>query len=65
MLYLGIDQHAMQLTICIRDKSGNITLRRQVSTRLDKVQGHSPTGDLPGQWPEELRNNEKVSASPG
>jgi len=38
MLYLGIDQHAMQLTICIRDKSGNITLRRQVSTRPDKVQ---------------------------
>ncbi|VAX38418.1 hypothetical protein MNBD_PLANCTO02-1463 [hydrothermal vent metagenome] len=24
MLYLGIDQHAMQLTICIRNKSGNI-----------------------------------------
>jgi transposase len=38
MLYLGIDQHAMQLTICIRDKSGNITLQRQVSTRPDKVQ---------------------------
>jgi len=38
MLYLGIDQHAMQLTICIRDKSGNTTLRRQVSTQTDKVQ---------------------------
>lgn len=38
MLYLGIDQHAMQLTICIRDKSGNIMMRRQVSTQPEKVQ---------------------------
>ena len=37
MLYLGIDQHAMQLTICVRNESGSIILRRQVSTVPQKV----------------------------
>ena len=33
MLYLDIDQHAKQITVCVRDESGDIVLRRQVSTR--------------------------------
>lgn len=32
MLYLGIDQHAKQLTVSLRDECGDIRLRRQVST---------------------------------
>lgn len=37
MLYLGIDQHRKQLTVCVRDEVGQIVLRRQVSTRWDAV----------------------------
>lgn len=37
MLYLGIDQHSKQLTVCLRDESGKIVLRRQVSTRPAKI----------------------------
>jgi transposase len=38
MLYLGIDQHARQLTISLRDESGDVLLARQVSTQPEKVQ---------------------------
>lgn len=38
MLYLGIDQHRKQLTISLRDESGDVVLRRQVSTRWAAVQ---------------------------
>jgi transposase len=37
MLYLGIDQHARQITISLRDEGGDVLLARQVSTRPDKV----------------------------
>lgn len=37
MLYLGIDQHSKQLTVCIRDESGKVVMRRQVSTRPESV----------------------------
>src|SRR5207245_2600101 len=37
MLYIGIDQHSKQLTVSVRDESGNILLRRQVSTEWPKV----------------------------
>lgn len=37
MFYLGIDQHAKQLTINLRDSDGNAILKRQVSTRPEKV----------------------------
>jgi hypothetical protein len=37
MLYVGIDQHRKQLTISVRDESGNVTLRRQVSTKWEKA----------------------------
>lgn len=35
--YLGIDQHASQLTINLRDQNGDVVLRKQVSTRPEKV----------------------------
>jgi len=37
MFYLGIDQHAKQLTVNLRDAEGDAILKRQVSTRPDKV----------------------------
>jgi transposase len=37
MLYLGIDQHARQITVSLRDDSGDVLLARQVSTQPDKV----------------------------
>jgi transposase len=46
MLYLGIDLHLKQLTVCVRNEHGDVTLRRQVSTRADKV----------AEFLEELRN---------
>lgn len=37
MLYLGIDQHRKQLTVNLRGENGEILLKRQVSTRWDRV----------------------------
>ena len=37
MLYLGIDQHRKQLTVNLRNESGDVVLRRQVSTRWTAV----------------------------
>lgn len=37
MLYLAIDQHRKQLTVNLRDERGDVVLRRQVSTRWDRV----------------------------
>jgi transposase len=37
MLYLGIDQHARQITISLRDNSGDVLEARQVSTRPEKI----------------------------
>lgn len=37
MFYLGIDQHSKQFTVCVRDGSGKVVLRQQVSTRPEKV----------------------------
>ena len=37
MLYVGIDQHRKQLTVSVRDESGNALLRKQVSTQWEKV----------------------------
>src|SRR5262249_18732485 len=39
MLYLGIDQHARQITISLRDESGDVLQARQVSTQPGK--GHA------------------------
>jgi transposase len=36
MLYLGIDQHAKQLTLSLRSQEGNVLLSRQVSTQPDR-----------------------------
>lgn len=37
MLYLGIDQHAKQLTVNLGDEAGDCLVRRQVSTRCERV----------------------------
>ena len=37
MLYLGIDQHARQVTISLRDENGDVLQARQVSTRPEKI----------------------------
>ncbi len=37
MLFLGIDQHARQLTVSLRNEDGDVILARQVSTQPDKV----------------------------
>ena len=37
MLYLGIDQHARQLTVKLRNETGDVLLSRQVSTKPEKV----------------------------
>ena len=39
MLYLAIDQHARHLTISVRDESGDVVWRRQVSTYPERVRG--------------------------
>jgi transposase len=37
MLYLGIDQHARQITISLRDENGDVLQARQVSTQPQKI----------------------------
>ncbi len=37
MLYLGIDQHASQLTINLRNEDGDVMIRKQVSTKPHKI----------------------------
>jgi transposase len=37
MLYLGIDQHARQITVSLRAGSGDVLLARQVSTQPEKI----------------------------
>ena len=37
MLYLGIDQHARQITISLRDDNGDVLQSRQVSTEPKKI----------------------------
>ncbi len=47
MMYLGIDQHARQLTISLRDESGDVIQARQVSTQPEKVQALTRDSDQP------------------
>ena len=37
MLYLAIDQHRKQLTVNLRNESGDVLLKRQVSTQWLRV----------------------------
>jgi len=37
MLYVAIDQHAKQITVAVRNDQGEDVLRRQVSTRPEKI----------------------------
>jgi transposase len=38
MLYLAIDQHSKQITVCVRNSEGDTVLSRQVSTRPEKIE---------------------------
>lgn len=38
MLYLGLDQHAREITISLRDEGGDVVRARKVSTRPEKIQ---------------------------
>jgi transposase len=40
MLYLGIDQHARQITISLRDENGDVLQARQVSTQPEKINAY-------------------------
>lgn len=40
MLYLAIDQHRKQLTVNERDEQGDVLVKRQVSTRWEKVRAY-------------------------
>jgi transposase len=37
MLYLGIDQHARQITVSLRTETGDVLLARQVSTEPERI----------------------------
>jgi len=56
MLYLGIDQHARQITISLRDDSGDVVLARQVSTEPEKIKAFFQ------QLTERLRDGESFVA---
>lgn len=57
MLHLGIDQHARQITVSLRDEDGDILLARQVSTQPAKINAffsNSPASDsrmANSSWP--------------
>lgn len=38
MLYLAIDQHSKQITVCVRNADGDTVLSRQVSTRPERIE---------------------------
>jgi transposase len=38
MLYLAIDQHSKQITVCVLNQEGDTVLSRQVSTRPEKIE---------------------------
>jgi len=38
MLYLAIDQHTKQITVCVRNEERDTVLRRQVSTSPEKIE---------------------------
>ena len=60
MLYLGIDQHAKQLTVSLRDEVGAVVQSRQVSTeplrclefltKLKELAGACGYGEHPVFW---------------
>ncbi|MCO6048156.1 hypothetical protein NG895_30035 [Aeoliella sp. ICT_H6.2] len=43
MLYLAIDHHAKQITVCVRNEEGETMFRQQVSTRPEKIESSSAT----------------------
>jgi len=57
MLYLGIDQHARQITISLRDENGDVLQARQVSTQPEKINAY-----FQRLTRERLRNDESFVA---
>src|SRR5262245_22883468 len=57
MLYLGIDQHARQITISLRDENGDVLQARQVSTQPERINAF-----FQRLTRERLRNGESVVA---
>jgi transposase len=57
MLYLGIDQHARQITISLRAESGDVAQARQVSTEPKKIDAF-----FQQLTRERLRNGEELVA---
>ena len=45
MLYLAIDQHRKQLTVNLRNESGDVILKRQVSAEWPALAGKSNRGN--------------------
>jgi hypothetical protein len=56
-LYLGIDQHARQITISLREQNGDVLQARQVSTESKKI-----TAFFQQLTRERLRNGESFLA---
>lgn len=56
MLYLGIDLHRKQMTVSLRNGSGDVLLRRQVSTRWPKL------GEFREQLRQAVATDEKYTA---
>jgi transposase len=50
MWYLGIDQHARQITISLRDESGDVLQARQVSTQPEKIQAFFQQLSVRNDW---------------
>jgi len=48
MLYLGIDQHRKELTVCVRNEQGDAILRRRVPLACRRWEGR---GGLPPKPP--------------
>ena len=55
MLFLGIDQHARQLTVSLRDQNGDVILARKVSTQPERIEIKSFVDGL-------LKSSERKSA---
>jgi transposase len=56
MLYLGIDQHARQITVSLRGETGDVLLARQVSTEPDRIRAFF------GQLRDRLRDGDSFVA---
>ena len=63
MLYLGIDQHARQITISLRDENGDVVQARQVSTQPKMI--HAFFQQLMRERLRAVQGRVKVHSRPG